>query len=903
MSKTQAHILFALNVLLVSNVLHAQQPLITGKVMYAAEPLKGATVSLANETTFTNDRGMFAFRMPGGKYDITISYAGFSDLQQTIQVNENSKNYFEFELMPNGNLEEIVLVGSRSLDRKTNISSTVPVDVFSSRRLAQTAQISLTQMLNVSAPSFNASREVLNEPATLRGLDPDHVLILVNGVRYHNIAWLFAGNLGGQLGRGSVGNDLNSIPFAAIDKIEILRDGAAAQYGSDAVAGVINIRLKKNTGATSVQMHTGRYYEGDGTKWLLGVNHGIALNRKGFLNLSFSHRRQLPTFRGGVYQGTVYYDTTGSNVQEKELLLALDNQLVADSGFNRRSVIDNAGNTKHTSDGLLLNGSYSLHGQKEIHVTATVNSRRLDRANTYRFPKEKSRVNLLLFPNGFQPHSKSNTVDMTFIAGLTAITPRQWHWDFTSSVGINWVKNRLVNTNNDSQTYILGAAAPTSFYTGKDIYRQFTNNINFTKRFMTPYLNLKSLNIGFGGEWRIENYISETGEFASWYNYDPAHYAMGGVGGTSPENTVHQYRHVFGTYVEIESEFTRQLLVNAAARYEYYSDFGGNLAAKLSARYRLSKNVSARASVNNGFRAPSLQQRYYKAIQNSGAIIGGARTLITRGIFPNDDEVIKALNIPSLKAEKTLNASAGIALHMGRFASLTADAYWIQIRDRIVLSGSFERKTGSSLDSILDANPDFDAISRVAFFSNAIHTRTRGIDIVFSAHHNRGQAKWRFDLGANFTRTRVYGSIKTSGRLTANEENSNILLNTEERTKIEYGQPGSKIIGTLTYERQKLKALIRNTRFGKTMMAPLSSNPNRFLTESFSPKLLTDISISYAAGALITVTAGTNNIFNVYPDRLKHYENTAQGSWIYSPEASPFGFNGGYYFLALDLRF
>jgi len=900
-----AHIilLFISSLLVLSSHLLAQSIVLKGKVKFGGEPLEGVTVALENRTTVTDDNGIFSFFVSPGNYVITITYSGYKKIEQDILIDTINKNYFEFDLMPNDRMEEVVLLGSRSLNPKTNLTSTIPVDVFSTTRLAETGQISLTQMLNVSAPSFNASREVLNEPATLRGLDPDHVLILVNGVRYHNMAWLFAGNLGGQLGRGSAGNDLNSIPFPAVDKIEILRDGAAAQYGSDAIAGVINIRIKKNTGKTSIQLHTGQYYKGDGTKFSLGLNRGFVLNKSGFVNLSFSHRYQAPTYRGGEYRGTVYYDTTGATAQQKEILLALDAQKVADSGFNRKTVVDNAGSTKLISDGFLLNGGYSLRNHKEIFLVTSVNSRKLDRLNAYRFPKDKSRVNFILFPNGFQPHGKSNTVDIMVTAGIKSVTKKQWHWNYTSSYGVNWVDNHLTNANNASQTYILGANAPTSFYTGRDVYKQITNNINFTRRFSSPAVKLKSFNLGLGAEWRIENYHSKIGEEASWYNYDPAHYSQGGVGSGGPENAVNKSRNVIGTYVEVEPELSDHFLINIAGRYEYYSDFGGNMAAKFATRYKFSEHFLMRASVNNGFRAPSLQQRYFKSIQNSGTNSGGALTIITRGIFPNDDEVIRAIGIPLLTAEKTLNVSGGFALSLSNILMLTADAYWIQIKNRIVLSGMFDRKTGTTLDSILDMYPQFNAISRVSFFSNAINTRTKGIDIVMNAHCKAGEAKLQFNVGANFNSTHQYGEIRTSDKLSLNDENSNTILSTEEKTKIEKSQPNNKIILFMIYERAKTKVVISNTRFGKTTIAPLVTNPTKFIFESFSPKVLTDINFAYSFTTWITVTAGVNNLFNVYPDRLKNYENTSQGSWIYSPEASPFGFNGGYYFVNLNFNF
>ena len=240
-------VLLAVSIFLINSISFSQEAMITGQVRYENEFLQGATILLGDKTTITDLTGKFSLPVKPGTYTIIITHAGYKKLEQTITAGTGSKKHVVFEMIPNDQLER-VRIGSRSKIQRSNLNTPVPVDVFSSGKLVETGQISLTQMLNFLSPSFNTSREVLNETATLRGLDPQHVLILVNGVRYHPMAWIFSGNLRGQLGKGSVGNDLNSIPFPAIEKIEILRDGAAAQYGSDAIGGVINIILKKTSG-------------------------------------------------------------------------------------------------------------------------------------------------------------------------------------------------------------------------------------------------------------------------------------------------------------------------------------------------------------------------------------------------------------------------------------------------------------------------------------------------------------------------------------------------------------------------------------------------------------------------------------------------------------------------------
>ena len=881
-------VLLLITIFLVNSISFSQTVLIKGKIRYGNEVLQSATVRIGNKTVLTDDKGRFSLVVQQGTYTIIITHAGYKKIEQTIIAETGNTKELEFDMTPD-QLLEVVRLHSRSKIQRSNLSTPVPVDVFSSGRLIETGQISLTQILNFLASSFNTSRELLNETVTLRGLDPQHVLILVNGIRQHPMAWIFSGNLKGQLGKGSVGNDLNSIPFPAIEKIEIMRDGAAAQYGSDAIGGVINIELKKTIGKTFIQLNNGQFYKGDGEKILLGINHGFSV-KKGYFSVSVSYRRQAPTFRGGTYDGPVYFNSPANK--------ALDDLLVSTRGFNRKIAIDNAGNTKLNSSGILIYSGCPVKDNKEIYWILISNSRKLDRAAAFRFPRDSNRVNFTIYPDGFAPRNKSNTVDVSATAGIKVRTKNNWDWDLSSSYGINSVRNSTTNNNNASQTLILGTSAQTSFYTGTDIFKQLTNNIDFSKQLLTEETRFKTLNFGVGTECRLENYHTKTGEEASWKNYDQMNYFTGGVGASGPENAVNKSRNVLGAYVELESEFQNDLLMNIATRYEYYSDFGGNIAVKLAARYKFSNKFMLRASINNGFRAPSLQQRYFMSIIPTLATAGGIRIITTSGIFPNDHEVIKALDIPQLTAEKTFNISGGFTSTFLNHFNLTADAYWIQIKNRIVLSGGFERKDGNTIDSILDPNLAFNEIRTISFFTNAINTVTKGIDVILDGNWNNRRESLNVSLAANFNSTRLFGAIKTSDKLEVNSQSSTTLFNSEEKTRIEKGQPSSKIILSLTYKTGKVKLNIRNTRFGKTIIAP-RNQPE----ETFSSKILTDISLAYSLKAWATFTIGSNNVANIYPDRLKYYANTSQGSWIYSPEASPFGFNGGYYFVNLSFNF
>jgi iron complex outermembrane receptor protein len=361
--------------------------------------LQGATVTAGTSHVLTDKKGWFSFSLDAGTYTLIITHAGYKKAVQEVMVTGDTQT-IHVRLSPVESLGEVVILGSRSVVQRSNLLTPVAVDVFSAQQLVQTAQPTLTQMLQFSVPSFNASRPLVNEPVTLRGLAPDQLLILVNGTRRHSMAYIPPSGLRGILGQGSVANDLNAIPFSAVERLEILRDGASAQYGSDAIAGVINIVLKKSTDKTSVQWQTGQFYKGDGENFIVGINRGIALNKKGHLNFSADIRHSNPTYRGGEYRGTVYTNNK-----------TMDDSIVRARAFDRNKV-SNAGSSKHTRGGILLNGGYPIGQKTELFWTAAANHRKTQFISGYTFPKNTNRVNPELFPDGFGARTYHNTLDL-----------------------------------------------------------------------------------------------------------------------------------------------------------------------------------------------------------------------------------------------------------------------------------------------------------------------------------------------------------------------------------------------------------------------------------------------------------------------------------------------------------
>jgi len=888
-----------------NNILFAQNGTITGKVKYGNDVLQAATVALGNKTVLTDQNGEFSIPIKPGSYTIIITHAGYKKIEQAITVNAGDTKNFHFEMVPTDQLDEVVLLGSRSLIQRSSLNTAVPVDVFSSDKLVQTGQLGLIQMLNYSVPSFNAGRQELNEPVTLRGLDPDHVLILVNENRYHNSAYLNNGTPKVSLGRGSVSNDLNSIPFSAIEGVEVLRDGASAQYGSDAIAGVINIRLKESTGKTSIQSHIGQFYAGDGEKFRLGIYRGFTIGkslpagRQGFISISADTRYQAPTTRAGEYQNTVYinYPPFGSPAADSVRVKAKDDSIINARGIDKKEFSKYNGISQLISSGILVNSAYPTGKHSIFFLTSTANYRENHQPAPYRYPKNIYQVDTVLFPNGFRADVKTINWDVTAITGFRGETKNNWHWRASSSYGSNTNDRYVSNSNNASQQFILGKDAPTEFYLGKLIYQQFINNISFVKDFAQKNNDFKTCNLAVGAEWRIENYQQKEGDSASWEKYDNSNNIQGGsqpsIG--SLNQNVNKNRTVSGAYLDLEMETKKNLLVDIAVRYEFYDDFGGNLAGKLAVRYRVSESFSLRGAVSNGFRAPSMQQRFFEGTQS---FRGSDRT---SGIFSNNSGVTRAFHIPSLQAERSVNLSGGFTSKLSKNLSLTVDAYWIQIKDRIVLSGVFN-KNDPYVAAILIEHPNIDVVQ---FYANAISSRTYGMDVVMNGRWNINKTRLGLTLAANFNRNTIFGEIKTTDKIPDSSTSSytHTLFGIEEITTLEKDQPGEKIILSATVIKGKFGFAFRNTFFGNTASTDITTTlPIDTLYQIFSSRILTDISINYTPKSWLTITAGANNIFDVYPDLYSPRLNS-QGINLYNNGATPFGSNGGYYFLSMSFNF
>jgi iron complex outermembrane receptor protein len=873
---------------------------ITGRITNAkGEPLSGVSVTIRNKGggTSTNANGVFTINAEDGDV-LVVSNIGFKTQEITVG------GQHELTIRLEDAIAELttVVVGSRSLRLRSNIESPVPVDVISSKDLLATGQIEPAQQIQYTAPSFVSNRQTVADgtdhvdPASLRGLGPDQVLVLVNGKRRYNTALV---NINGTVGKGSVGTDLNAIPASSIDRIEVLRDGAASQYGSDAIAGVINVVLKKKTG-TQVFTHAGGQYAGDGANLQLGINEGFKLGKKGgVLNLTGEVRHRQPTNRAGDYLGTVYF----TNVTQDEMAIAQN------GGWDRKNNMY-IGNSKQLNAYGEANLELPISAKSKFYAMGMYSYRKGKAAGFYRYPKQPTQVVASLYPRGFLPYIGSEINDRSLMAGIKGKTASAWNWDVSSTYGGNQFRFDVTNSNNAS----MGDASPTSFYCGKLAFQQSTTNVDFSKDFGSN-LKLMSFNVALGAEMRIDLFKITPGQEESWKNYDST--KAGGAQvfpGYQPANKVNETRSVLSTYVDIESDITKKLLVNVAGRFEHYSDFGNALAGKLALRYKILDALSIRGAISNGFRAPSIHQYFFNNTSTQFQPVNGVLTASNTLTVRNSDTIAKALGIPDLKEETSINYSLGITAKPGRTISLTIDAYRIDINNRILLAGPFRRTAAgtSIVDQALAAARISKDVQVVQAFSNFVDTKTQGIDVIFSVSPQLGKGTLDVTLAANFNETKIK-KVKGTEKIPAAPDSvgNYFYFDRAEQSRVELANPKNKVSLSANYQYKKIGLMARATRFGKVS----SWNADPRLDETYDPKIVTDASVSYSIIPQVRVTIGANNLFDVYPDKLKwfqvangdktniYYGSTSDGRFQYSRNATQFGMNGGYYYISLSANF
>jgi iron complex outermembrane receptor protein len=845
-------------------------------------PLAFSSVAVkgSNRGTTTDADGRFTLDVEDGEV-LVISYVGYELREVAVPAGAST---LDVPLKTTSHTTaDVIVVGNRASEARTNVDLPVPVDVLSAKEITKTGQTELGQMIHFTAPSFNSTKHAISnvtsyvDPATLRGLGPDQTLVLINGKRRHQSSAL---NVNNVVGRGSVGTDLNAIPTAAIERVEILRDGAAAQYGSDAIAGIVNIVLKSNPRGGVVSGNYGITQQGDGATYDTGVNFGLPVGKRdGFLNLTLQGHHNDPTDRSGDYTGRVY----NSN-QHK------DDSIVAATGFNRH--VTTYGTARNTMGQLFYNGEVALGSQWRLYSFGGYSRKDMTAYGFFRNPSNKARAVLSLFPNGYNPVFPAKVQDLASAVGLRRKTDHGWNLDLSVGFGQNIIDTYANHTVNPSY----GSASPTDFFTGTNKFGQALANVNLAKSF-TSIGNLKSLSVAYGAEFRMERYELVAGDEASWKkgpvttnNPDVGSSGREGIGAV---NAVQRTRNNVGVYVDVLSDITDKFLVGTAVRFENYSDFGANVSGKLSTRYKFSELFSVRGSLNRGFRAPSMHQLYYS--NNADA-----QWLTLNGVFDsfpiahlrNDNPYVEKLGVGKLKAETTLDYNLGLTAQLTPDLVFTADVYQIDIRDRVVISGQLDAKS-PALAPVFNGS----GFAQVQFFSNALDTRTRGLDVVASYRKKMDRdMEVGLNLAMALNETKVQGDVRTPGQL------ANLGTPLIDRVMvglIEVAQPRSKFIGSANYRFKKLEGMVRATRFGE--VTAIQSAPE--LDQTFSAKIVTDASLTYRFSPRLGLTVGANNLFNVYPDEVAFPSLTASGQTPYTRFTSQFGFMGAYYFSALRFSF
>ena len=760
----------------------------------------------------------------------------------------------------------IVVTGTRA-EGRTRLDSASPVDVLSGASLQRQGTTELATALSAVAPSIDFPRPAANDgtdairPATLRGLSPDQTLVLINGIRGHTSALL---NTNGTVGRGSAAVDLNTIPTVALDRIEVLRDGASAQYGSDAIAGVVNLRLREARSGGGAQVNYGFYNTdvdtANGRRSVTGENavtaslwQGIGFGEDGFLTVSGEYLKRSPTNRADFDRRVTPNRITGR---------------YGDPEVEQYTGFVNAG-TSLTDDWSL----YTFGGYQDRDTRSAA------------FPRLASATTALAgYPNGFLPIINTKVQDLNSAAGLRG-NLGGFDVDLSFSYGRNKIGFRTLNSAN----YAYGSATPRDFSDGALIYDQYIVGLDATRRFDV----FQSLNVAFGLEGRREGYKIQAGEQAS-YGYPPAGTVTGaaanaapgaqGFGGFSPLNETERSRRNVSAYVDIEAQVTDKFLAGLAGRVEDYSDFGSTVNGKLSLRYDVADWFALRGTASTGFRAPSLQQQYFTQIAQ--VVQNGVP--VQTGTYPSVSAVGTALGGLPLEPEKSTNLSVGTVIRSGGF-DLTVDAYRIHIRNQIGLSENIQASFSPAVANLLSPF----GVSAARFFINGLATTTKGIDVV--AHYRwrtAGAGAFDFTLAGNINDVKVT-RVPTS---TATLNPAPTLFARSRILTLEDGTPQQKVTGTVDWSLDRLGALARVTYYGNVNQAGTTPAADVFTGN----RAITDLELRYAATKGAQIGLGVSNLFDVYP-RETPLANNPSGVLGF-PYYSPFGFNGRYLYARLGLN-
>lgn len=802
----------------------------------------------------------------------------------------------------NADIEKINVIGSRRLGRTID-DSPVPIDIIDSASIMNTGLTETNQILGTLLPSFNFPQPSVTDgtdhvrPAQLRGLAPDHTLVLINGKRRHSSALL---NLNGATGRGSSAVDMNAIPANAIERIEVLRDGAAAQYGSDAIAGVINIVLKKANSGGSASVTYGAnittmdgvpdlesvgvdadgnlmFTEGgdrevtDGQTLTLRANSGFALGEDGFVNVSAELRGRNTANRADYDQRENYDRLDDGSLDPRELTVNRYNHT-----FGNGDVDDFA---------LFINSGYFINEDTEFYAFGSYSTREGEGGGFYRRAQDSRNI-LSIYPDGFLPVITSDIIDYSVATGLRG-NIGDYSYDVSAVYGSDEFQFGVINSLNTSY----GPTSQTEFDAGTLTYDQLTLNADFNNEIDVSLFD-SSLNVAFGFEYREEGYQIEAGELAS---YDKGTFD-GAAGsqvfpGFTPASASDNSRNNVSAYIDLEADITEIWNLTVAARFEDYSDFGSTVNGKIANRVTLTDDLALRFSASTGFRAPSLPQQFFTSV--STVFVDGIPT--ETGTFSPDSDVAQALGSPGLDAESSVSISGGFTWTPMAELSLAVDYYRIDIDDRIVLSNNL---SGTEVEALLAETE----ATQARFFLNAINSTTTGIDIVASYTMDMDvMGSMLLSAAFNYNENEVTDVIDPPAVLVGAGLDQDNLFSGNELRRFEVGSPESKLNLSASWNKDSWYTTLRATRYGETQDPSDTPERNEILPE----KWVTDVDVSYAVTDNVRLTLGANNLFDVYPDTTRELvDDVTTFSRLFPYSGfSPFGFTGRYVYGKVSVTF
>jgi iron complex outermembrane receptor protein len=862
-----------------------QGTVITGQVTTKTDGLSlpAATVSIPslNIAAVTDQEGRYTLNVPatavrGQLVEVQTTFAGLAPASSQIRLTPGTITH---DVAMTLSFAEEITVGSRAPGAEAE--KAVPVDVLTAKQIESIGATETMQVIQRLAPSFNFPRPTISDgtdavrPATLRGLWPDQVLVLVNGKRRHQTALV---NVNQTIGRGSTAVDLNAIPVSAIERVEILRDGAAAQYGSDAIAGVINIVLKSGASPPSASFRVGG---NQGTfSDVFGVEHdftdGGTYDAGGSYGLNVGN--------GTITAAAEFRDRKGTNRAGPDV----GDQLRAGDASNNPVPQPNIhwGDSKERDALAFANAEFPLNEQKTttFYLFGGYSHRFSSAGGNYRRAIDAGDWPQI-YPLGFLPLIEPIIIDGSASAGVRGIQSK-WFWDANAEFGHDHIDFFVRNSLNVS----LGPTIPpnqTEFYSGGMAFNQFVTTFDTARPFDVGIAG--PLNVAFGAEYRRENYRIEAGEPASYSDGGrPNQFGQPGTPGAQvfpgfrPSNELSQNRDNGAGYIDVEGDFVPRVRLGFAGRYEHYSDFGNTTNGKLTARLEAHKRVVFRGALSTGFRAPSLGQEYFNTVSTNFTLINGVFVPLEVGTYPVSSPQARVLGATDLEPETSRNYSGGIVLNPIDPLDITADFYRIDIDDRVVLTDNF---TGARIAALLAPF----AANSARFFSNAIDTSTKGVDLIANFTRTLQPASvLRMQAAYNHTTTSIERVSPTPPQLAGFE---NILFGEQSRRLYTCGQPTDNLRLTEDWQRGRAGVVVREARYGTFCSIEAAD-------QTFGAKWLTDAEVAYRFGKQ-TLAFGVENLFNVFPD--PNIPATANRGTRTFPRNAPFGFNGRYVYGRLSL--